>query len=523
MAKIPVYQEKSHLSGLSPVGAVDPALARREGERMQQLGSQVLQFNRSLDSYLGLKRSADDAVLRNEIKAAAQSLGHKGLLFAKENPEAAPDGSSMDEDFNQTVRPLFERISQLPKNRQDQARGMALVELQSYQQKVREAKANRYNAYLGETTVKSANRTVLNIMNNPETWEASLSNHLELIESMPVSVDERLRASKEAKLEASLAVVNGYEMQKNFEGARRWLLSEESRYLDRDQRQKALDRINSREVQHKTQAFQEEERMHREADRLERVQREEKKAELWAKMVEAESPDQRAEVLDEALLLGDPVFYRGLNTQGTVQVGEQSNLSEFLYTVDIANANFDGFQRRLSLSVEAGELTPQAATRLIKRAQAEKNKVSGNPTYALQRKQATQLVQAALPPNRRFEGRLEGYDEAQMERRILVESRAMELQEKEGLDPVSATRKALNEVRISQGQSIIVPNVPPQFTTSAARLSERMKVIDANFMSIEDPTPEQVREYRKTLEAAKLKLEALQASEEMRGIFGGER
>jgi hypothetical protein len=520
MAKIPIYQEKSHLSGLSPVGAVDPALARREGQRLEGLGNQILQFNQQLDRHRSASRAADEAVLRNEIRAMAHSMGHKGLTFAKENPEATPDGSSMGDDFNQAVRPLFEHINKLPSHRQDLARSLALRELQGYQQKVREARVVRRNAYLGDQTVEGARQMVLNISNTPENWESLLSNQLELINSMPVSVEERLRATREAQLEASLAVVNAFEMKSNFAGARDWLLSEESRYLDREQRQKALDRINNREVQYKTSQYKEEDRLRRETERLDKEQNKEMRSQLWTELVAAESEEQRLQVLDKALSLGDPVFYRALQTQDTVQSRQLSAETEFLFNREMADGNFSGLQHRINKAVVDGQLTSEAGSRLIRRAQVEQNKTSSNPRYATERRQAQQLVDSAIPINKAISSR-PGYLESVREQRIAVQNRSFELQDKEGLSPLAATRKALNEVRIDRGQGIIVPNIAPHHQLRADQLRERLQHIQQNFKAIENPTPEQIREYRRTLEAAKQRIEALTAAEEMQEMMGG--
>jgi hypothetical protein len=519
MPRIPRFQERSRLTGPSPVNAVDPSLAARRGQQIAQLGQDVQRFAAGWGQYQENRQRVDDAVLKNDVKLSSTEIGHKALLFARENPEGAEDGSSMERDFESVVSPLMDRISQLPASRQKIAMQEAQAGLARYRMQMREASVARHNSFVGEKTVDSARRMTFNIMQDPTSFNESLESHLELINSLPVSSEERSRATKEAQLDATLAVVSGYEAKHQYGAAREFLMSPESQYLDRDQRQKALDRVTQQEWSHRGRVLSEQDRAHMEMERDQKRQKADFEAQSFTRVVEAQNPEERQAVLDDVLAgvragVTNRVFYKALQTQDRDVLDGVSAETEFAHTQRLLGGDVAGAMERIASDVANGDLKPSAGASLSKLANRIMNNEERVPGYRQKRQQSSDLIKSSFPAPPSFMGVDPVRETSRQNDIIRTQQRASDL-EAEGVDLVQATRQAILEVRADQASLISIPGASMTDQSSVPAIQTWLRSYDQRFQAIENPTPVQLRRYNDVLQAAEDRIEGLRAIDQL--------
>ena len=505
MPKIPGINENVRIQQGSPVEAVSVGEAGAAGRATAQLGESIQNFGVKLNAYMGIRDADSKQQFMLEWKYKATIKGQDSEKFVRINPQSAPDGSSTQKDFDQSYGKLYGEIDSLEDPQQKRAaKNIADSVAAKYKQGLLDYEINKYNKYSEGAIQKASDDMTLIIGNDPGKYKEALADFENGINSqVNLSGEMKAKLIPAARKQAATALLNAFQNNKDYRSARTSLKSSEiGTQFSEIERQKWREELEQSELQDSQRIFDKEELLVKRKKLQRETQREDQLTGLYGSMFDAQNPDSRELVLEQAETLVKRGIlkksdYDALNTMEDAALKDIDQETEFKYVDKMHLGNTEGMHDAILKDVVSENLRPGTAGKLLKQLDTlKKGRGSNSKEFTARLKNGQNFLKSQFVGAQRDifgnpvvdKDRQADFFSAQQEYNNLVYDK--------GLDPESAAKQVIGarDPRALQGT---VPGVPMEFQKSPEGLQKFMEVSKKN-------PPKNKKEYEQYLNKLKL-------------------
>ncbi len=471
MPKIPGINESTRLQQGSPVEAVSVGEAGAQGRATQQLGEQIGVFAQKYAAYSQVRDNDNKALFMQEWKNKALKAGQESERFVRMNPKAAPDGSSVQPDFDSSYGNIYGEINRLKDPEQKRAaKSIADGVASKYKQGLLDYEIGKYNKFSEESIQKASDDMTFIIGNDPSKHDEVLQDFENSINAQAnLSPDMKAKLIPTARKQAASAALNAYANGKNYNEARAALKSEKiGLQFNEQERQKWREEIDQREISAANRAFDKEDINRKRKKLAVEEQREGALTEVMSRMFDAQNAEERELTLEAAesyVKKGvlKKTDYDALNSMDREVDKKLDQETEFKYVDKMHTGEVQGIHNQIIKDVANGNLSHPTAGRLLKQLEQRKTgKGANSKEFNARLKNAEGFLKAQYAGNQRnIFGALIVSPDAQFDY-FTAQKEFSDLVYKKGMDPEEAVKKIIGtrDPRALQGT---VPGIPLEF------------------------------------------------------------
>lgn len=454
MPKIPRYTGAQRFNPPSGGQAQDVGQAQTYGKALQGLAQDVAQFGNALDNYNNVKKSTDDAILKNSFGTRAAILAQDVEKSILTSPELAEDGSNLAVLFDAGMQPLIQEASSITDLRKRETALNAISgPLVKTRGTLRDREVALHNSFMFKAANEGATRMSQIVMADPFAYGEARGEYEEFINQLPITPENKEKMLKTGKDLAVASVIQSFKEQGNFEAARQALNGDLAGDLDTTERAKILEDITREQKAFVNEFLKEEDRNFKALKRQKDVERGNAMSALFT-MVSEDDPAKREVALKKAKALVasgvlEPSDLNAMEVQDREVSRGVSDEVHFNFSERLNNKkSMPSFLTDVSKAVGEGTLTPSAGRQLI----AEYNKVGrselgtnrGASVYSERKKAADSILQAAFPADI-FTRTSPGKQREMLQKRSDALALAQKYREG-GMQPETAMRRAIKEI-----------------------------------------------------------------------------
>lgn len=464
MAKIPSYQQGNRLGPGVNQDIVNPGEQRLMGNAVAQFGGAVAQFGGQLDQYYKEKARVDQALYKAEFGEVVAKTAIEAETFARTNPKAARDGSTVQSDFDSVFSPLREQLKQ-ETDRSKRAIGYQVLNKAEakHKQNLLTYQVEKHNANILESGNMVLNSMSTTVQQDPSTLAENLLKIDELAMQMPfegTNKESFLLAGRRSLVESAL---EAYAYSGDLATAKKILNETQAgNFFSLEEKKKLTKEFEERYRQKNTDLYTEETREHTRMKREKEDNNEKFMVNILSNIIADDSPAAQLQMMEDAgQALKDGMIttqaFKAISAeQGRINV-EQSMNRKGEYTVQYLKGRpYNQIKNSIVNDMAEGLLRHQDGMVVLSQISQQEKKAQLDPQYKEQKTLAKNYVKSAVAPT--------GFSALGSffqigEKQLLTEITELTLKlEAEGKKPMEAAREAT--ARIVGVQEIRVSNDP---------------------------------------------------------------
>ena len=454
MAKIPSFSSSKNISTSPSRPLLNTLEARIPGEQLAQLGKSVQQFGGQVDQYLQKRKQVDDALKLTDINNRLHMQALSAEDFAKKNPDSAPDGSSIQADFGSVFSEGMKEIDEI-KDRSLRARAkeMASSIEMSYRKRLVNVGVEKFNGYVLGKSNELLNQQTFRVQQDPSQLGLVLEEFDAFAEKMPYAGKNGEKFRNAGRRELVTAALESYAGSGKFDDAAAILNNTQAgQFFSVDERKKLTKEFQDRKVKAAKDSYSLENMEHMRMRRQRSDMQRDNEASLFSKMLNADSPQARQEILETARAFAGKqmISMSGLSALGVnqdkIESGESSKLKTNYSVQFLKGASLQTIRPQIISDMEAGRLNHRDGLALLDKLNLQEKREATNPEYKEEKARAKNFIKASVPATATgmFGTLVHGQSEKQM--LVKIDEEAARLEQEKGMSPMEAARLASAKV-----------------------------------------------------------------------------
>lgn len=451
--KIPSFKPNTRLADQSPVQLLNTSDARRQGEAVATLGKSVQQFGGQIDDYFREKSRIDNALYAADLQNRAAITAQEAETYAKTAPDAARDGSNVQDLFGQRFDSLKDEVKGI-EDREKRAIGLkVLTQVESsHRKKLITYQVQRHNDFVLEKSNDILNEMSFRVQTDPTQTAQVLAEFDSLSGQMPLEGENKKNFMQTGRRSIILSAMESYASKGDFDSAK-GIISETSagKLFSIEERKKFSKEMDDRKIKAIKDKYT--------IDQMERTKLKQEKAdmqekheiELYKEITAAGAPLELqavAEKADEYVARGliSPGVHRALRTEQTaISKDVSSDLRRDFVVQYYKGKTFDQIKSDVVAAMGDGRMTHQDGVGVLTSLSAQAKREKVDPAYKQKKALARDHIKTLVPATAKgaFGLAVHGQDEKSMINDI--NQRAFEY-EQQGMDPLIAAKRAGAEV-----------------------------------------------------------------------------
>lgn len=449
MAQIPVYKPQQRISAGSPIQLTSTSDARDMGEAVESTGKAIGNVGVAIAKYVEERQRTNDALFVANLKNDVEIEMKKAEMLSRNNPNAAPDGSTALTDFALYTSPLKEKIDGIQDNRQ---RGLAKKVFadtgSKVSQRLIEYSAEKYNDNIISAAEETTNGFAERASDSPEELVGILQEYDGFAANMPYTGENHNKFVKTGRRGIVTSAISGHESRGEYKEAFD-LLDQTGALYNTKEKDQIKNRLVSHQIRDANFRWATEQRKKKDLVTARKNNIELVELELLSQSNRMDDPELKAELMKD---IGDAKrtgvvsssFVSAVMRQQNPEVVTQrtiSTRSQFLEK-HFAGESSEILRGQIWDAVANDQLSKTDAQSLVAVIRAENYKQNKDPRYKQEKSGANAYIKnAANPPG--IMGKIMGQEGK--DAFVEIQERAA-LLESQGLTPMDSAKQATAEI-----------------------------------------------------------------------------